>query len=179
MFTSPLAWLAVALLLFWAMGAYNRLVRLRAEAKTAFEQVERQLQQEVLMVTRLQAQVQPRPHQAELTAWIALQGAATQLAVTLALARQAPLDVERLDALSAAGDVLAMAWERIQRLDAHDLAGPRLPEDLGALHATLRADVRGAVEAFNRVVAHYNDAISQFPAALLAWVFAFRPGRTL
>jgi LemA protein len=179
MLTSPLAWLAAALLLFWAFGAYNRLVRLRADAKIAFEQVERQLQQEVLLVSSLQAQVALRPHEAEPAAWITLQGAATQLAVTLALARQAPLDTDRVDALCAAGDVLAMAWERIQRLDTHDLAGPRLPEELGTQHATLRADLRAAKEAFNRAVANYNEAIAQFPAALLAWVFAFRPGRPL
>jgi LemA protein len=28
-------------------------------------------------------------------------------------------------------------------------------------------------------VGRYNDAIAQFPAALLAWLFGFQPGRGL
>ena len=37
---SILSWTVAAGLLFWAVGAYNRLMRLRAEAHTAFAAVE-------------------------------------------------------------------------------------------------------------------------------------------
>ena len=36
-------WVVAAVLLFWALGAYNRLVRLRAEAKTAFATLDAEL----------------------------------------------------------------------------------------------------------------------------------------
>jgi LemA protein len=34
-----------------------------------------------------------------------------------------------------------------------------------------------AADRFTRAVAHYNAAIGQFPAVLLAWLFGFEPGR--
>lgn len=36
-----------------------------------------------------------------------------------------------------------------------------------------------ATEHFNQAVGRYNDAIAQFPAVLLAWLFGFQPGRGL
>ena len=36
-----------------------------------------------------------------------------------------------------------------------------------------------ATETFNEAVARYNEAIGQFPAILLAWLFGFQPGRGL
>ena len=36
-----------------------------------------------------------------------------------------------------------------------------------------------ATEQFNLAVGQYNDAIAQFPAAILAWLFGFQPGRGL
>ena len=35
MWSSPLFWIIVAVMVFWALGAYNRLVRLRAAAQAA------------------------------------------------------------------------------------------------------------------------------------------------
>ena len=39
--------------------------------------------------------------------------------------------------------------------------------------------VAAAAEEFNQTVQHYNDAVRQFPAVLLAWLFGFKPGRGL
>ncbi len=71
-----------------------------------------------------------------------------------------------------------MAWERAERDDAHDLAGPRLPETLTARRAQIvhRRRTR-AIEQFDQAVGRYNEAIAQFPAVLLAWLFGFKPGR--
>lgn len=69
-----------------------------------------------------------------------------------------------------------MAWERAERDDAHDLAGPRLPDTVLARRAQLAIQTHAATDQFNQAVAQYNEAIGQFPAVLLAWLFGFKPG---
>jgi LemA protein len=36
-----------------------------------------------------------------------------------------------------------------------------------------------AIDRFDRAVSRYNEGIAQFPAALLAWLFGFKPGRSV
>ena len=57
--------------------------------------------------------------------------------------------------------------------------GPRLPEAISATRAQLVLQIQAAANTFNAAVTRYNQAIAQFPAVLLAWVFGFKPGRPL
>lgn len=193
---SLLGWIAAAVLLFWSVGAYNRLVRLRADIHAAFGDVDAQLQQEVRLVESVVQEAMP-PDLPESTGspdaltpgpsqsqrrpsfWDALRGAAVQLSATLSAARARPLERRRIEALSAASGVLRMAWERVEREDAHDLAGPRLPETLSATRLQQLAQAQAAIDRYNQATARYNDAVAQFPAAVLAWVFGFKPARPL
>ena len=184
MTTSSLAtWIAAAVLLFWAVGAYNRLVRLRGDANTAFGALDAALSGQVQLVEQLVAGDGEPPASifggTESSFWGGLHGAASQLGASLALARHKPLDPDRIDALAAAQAVLAVAWERAERDDAHDLAGPRLPESLTSTRAQLTVQCIAAADRFSHAVEHYNAAIAQFPALLLAWLFGFRAGRGL
>ena len=175
-------WIAAGVLLFWTVGAYNRLVRLRGEANAAFGALEAELGRQVQLVEQLMAGEEPPASifgGTEHSFWGGLQGAASQLGASLAQARHRPLDPERIDALAAAQSVLAVAWERAERDDAHDLAGPRLPETLTATRAQITLHCIAAADRFSRAVEQYNAAIAQFPAVLLAWLFGFRPGRGL
>jgi LemA protein len=168
---------------FWAVGAYNRLVRLRGEANTAFGELDAELGKQVKLVRSITDDPAEPPASlfegAESSFWGGLQGAAGQLEAALASARARPLDPERMAALGAAQSVLVMAWERAERDDAHDLAGPRLPESITATRATMAVQCAGAAERFSQAVTRYNAAIAQFPAVLLAWLFGFKPGRGL
>ena len=94
--------------------------------------------------------------------------APAQLAATLHSAKSRPLDPDRIAALGAAQEVLAMAWDRAERDDAHDLAGPRLPENFSSERQQRVRMTLAAAETFNDAVAQYNDAIAQFPAVMLA-----------
>jgi LemA protein len=174
-------WGAAAVLLFWAVGAYNRLVRLRGEVNTAFSALDTELSRQVQLVAQLLPEGQDHPASvfdgAEGSFWGGLQGAASQLEAALVSARARPLDGERVAALASAQSVLAMAWDRAERDDAHDLAGARLPETLTATRAQLTAQCIAEAERFSQTVARYNHAIGQFPALLMAWLFGFRPGR--
>lgn len=178
--SSVVFWSAAAVLVFWAIGAYNRLMRLRADANTAFASLGAELGRQVELVrNQLPAPeaTQPAPLDAEGVFWGALHGAAGQLAASLAAARVRPLEPDGIAALSSAQHVLAMAWERAERDDAHDLAGARLPDTVLARRAQLEIQVHAATEQFNQAVARYNEGIGQFPALLLAWLFGFKPGR--
>ncbi|MEJ8838964.1 LemA family protein [Ramlibacter sp. AN1133] len=177
-----LPWVIAAVALFWAVGAYNRLVRLRSEANHAFAALEAELTKQAQLV---QECVPPEDEQAQSqftggsAFWGGLQGAAAQMQASLAAAKSRPLDPERIAALGAAQEVLSMAWDRAERDDAHDLAGPRLPENFSGERAQLVRMTQAATEHFNQAVNRYNEAIAQFPAALLAWLFGFHPGRGL
>lgn len=179
--SSVVLWSIAAVLLFWGVGAYNRLMRLRAEANIAFAALEAELSKQVALVHEClppPEPTQPAPLDGEPTSfWAGLHGAAAQFAASLAAARSRPLDPEGIAALSAAQDVLAMAWERAERDDAHDLAGPRLPETLTTRRAQIVIQTHAATDQFDQAVNRYNDAITQFPAVLLAWLFGFKPGR--
>lgn len=180
--TTFLPWVIAAVTLFWMVGAYNRLVRLRSDANGAFAALEAELQKQVQLV---HACVPPEDEWApsQFTGgsafWGGLQGAAAQLAASLASARARPLDPERIAALGAAQEVLSTAWDRAERDDAHDLAGPRLPDDFSGERTQLVRMTQAATEKFNQAVVHYNEAIAQFPAVLLAWLFGFHPARGL
>lgn len=169
-----------AVTLFWVVGAYNRLMRLRGEAKTAFAGLEAELSRQVALVREClppPEATQPAALDGGVSFWAGLHGAAAQFAASLAAARTRPFEPDGIAALSAAQDVLAMAWERAERDDAHDLAGPRLPETVTARRAQLAIQTYAAVDQFDRAVARYNEAIGQFPAVLLAWLFGFKRGR--
>jgi LemA protein len=176
---SLLSWTVAAVLLFWAVGAYNRLMRLRAEAHTAFAAVEGEFAKHVELVRKHlpgAELTQPAPLDQESTFWAGLQGAAGQFATALAAVHHRPLDARRVAALNAACDVLVVAWQAAERVDAHDLAGPRLPETVLARRAQLALQTHAAIEQFNTAIGRYNAGIAQFPAVLLAWLFGFKPG---
>lgn len=180
--SSLVFWSLVAVVLFWVVGAYNRLMRLRADAKTAFGVLEAELTRQVDLVRDQLPHpeaTQPASFDGEGAFWAGLHGAAAQFAASLAAARSRPLEPAGIAALSAARDVLAMAWERVERDDAHDLAGPRLPDTMTLRWAQLALQTHTATQQFNQAVDRYNEAIAQFPAVLLAWLFGFRPGRAV
>ena len=176
---SLLSWIIAAVLVFWTVGAYNRLVRLRAQAHSAFAAVEGEFGKQIELVRKYlpgAELTQPAPLEQESTFWAGLQAATRQFAAALAAVHNRPLDAKRVAALNAACDVLVAAWDNAAREDVHDLAGPRLPETVLARRSQLDVQTRTAIEQFNEAVGRYNDAIAQFPAALLAWLFGFKPG---
>ncbi len=170
MIPSHLLWWSVfAVLLFWTVGAYNRLVRLRADALRAFTPLGQQLQrftEHVLASAATDAGVY---------------GAATQFAASLAVARGKPLDAEAMAALDAASAVLRMAWQRL--CTEHDenraVPGLVLPVEARAQWDEIQRQAEQAAQEFASAIGTYNAAVGQFPAALLAWLFGFRQAAAL
>ena len=55
MWSNPFLWIFLALVLFWAVGAYNRLVRLRSTAIQAFGALDAHLMRWVAMLGEFDA----------------------------------------------------------------------------------------------------------------------------
>jgi LemA protein len=171
---------AAALLLFWGVGAYNRLMRLRSKAWSIFTSLLAQLERYAAWVN-VHA---PEPADGDAPpragdVWSNLRAASAQFSASLAAVRGKPTDGAAMAGLVAARAVLTMAW---QYLDDETLSRAR--SDLPA--AQLRAEwdaigtqVQGAEKAFAAAVQDYNQAVRQFPAVLLAWLFGFRRVRAL
>lgn len=181
----------VAVLLFWTVGAYNRLVRLRSQALQAFGALAVHLRRVISLAQSSARAATQRglppvdvdtpgaaPGDAAGTAAAGLNASATQCLASLQAAQARPLDAEAIAALAAARGVLAQAWKRLAE-EPDDLAGAPLPESLRGEWEQMGQQVASAADEFNQAVQRYNEAVSQFPAQVLAWVFGFRAARPL
>ena len=179
--TYPIAaWIALGVASFWSVGAYNRLVRLRSAALAAFQVLGEALAGYVVLVQDgFMPQASPSPAQsaqsldgAAAATWLGLQASSTQFDASLRVARRQPLDAASMAALQTALAVLQAAWRRAASgfVDRPLV----LPAALQAQWAERDQQVAHASAAFNRAVVAYNAAIAQFPALLMARLFAFR-----
>ncbi len=173
----------VGMLVFWAVGAYNRLVRLRSEAVKAFSALDNAVavQPALIKVAQLVVGAAPgpdvrQPGVADLAAWSRLEAASGQLALALANARARPLEPEPLRAFSAAYSVLTSTW---RTTEAECLDAAVSPQDLRARLAGLDEQAVAHAAVFDAAVAAYNLAIRQFPAMILAAIWQFRSAEPL
>ena len=181
-----IVWIVLAVGLFWSVGAYNRLMRLRAQAIAAFSALDPHLSNYVVLVDEqlkaasglalAQAVAAPRGA-GPATAWAGLQGASTQFEASLRVARKQALDAGAMAALETAHATLQMSWARVQEecRDYQDLLSP-LGQQQWAENARLATH---AIAGFNSAVLAHNAAVTQFPALLLAYLFSFRPAGCL
>ncbi len=172
---TPLAtWAFAAVVLFWATGAYNRLIRLRAQSIAAYAELDLQLLQYDALVQVLFPQTGLDP----LPAVQGVQSAAEQFEQSRKAALADPLDPQNLGALATAYKTLLVSWVKTCN-EPPDLAGARLPESMYQQWSAIGLACESARLEFNRCVDQYNQAIRQWPARILAWVFGLRPARTL
>ena len=163
----------VAALLFWIVGAYNRLVRLRGTIVRQFLPVEMQLtQREALLMQQLDALASVLP--SAVPRLDALRAACRQCHAASSHARVRPGAAGAIASLRLAEDIVG---EARARLPVQAVAGI----DLAALNAQLSATdttLAFARRQFNDAVTEYNDAVRQFPTALIVGLFGFRAAGT-
>ena len=177
MSTSQIIWgslVVVAVLLFWIVGAYNRLVRLRSAIVRRFPPVDEQfsvrhalLQQQIAVVAPALPDAAPRIE--------VLRAACQQVEAACAHARQRPGAAGAITSLRLADGILSEARARlpVQSVTGADLS--ELNAQLGASDATLAF----ARRHFNEAVTAYNAAVRQFPTVLIVGLFGFRSAGTL
>ncbi len=163
-----------ALLVFWMLGAHNRLVALRNDIIAAWAQVDEPLQRRGAALRPLVAALRshlPDEHgalDAALAAQLQLQSAAETLRARPSLAPRAQAVVAAEAALQAAlARLLALLEQRSDLAGADELA-PHVAELRDASQRLVFAR-----QLFNDAVGHYNAAAHQFPTRLLSSLFGF------
>lgn len=180
-------WLTAAVLLCWFLGAYNRLVRLRAQVIGTFAPLDQRLGQAMAQLPYGPAQ-SDQPAQEDGTEratsaqehayWAGLSAAGAQLEHALRIARKQPLDANAVAALKTAYATVQAVWQRRQG-DPNATWPAMAPVPNQRAWEDNMQVVRAAMDDFNQSVTAYNAAIRQFPALLLAYLFSFGPATCL
>lgn len=164
------AMIAAAVLLFWAVGAYNRLVSLRGELLRCFAPVDEQFRARHALLLRW-ADVPPAADDdADAVVREALRAACTQAEAACSHARPRPADADALTSLRLAEEILAQARARLPATGDEALAAALNDGDTTLAFARRQ---------FNEAVDNYNRAVSQFPTWVIAGLFGFRKAGTL
>lgn len=184
---SMVVWVGAAVVVFWAVGAHNRLVRLRSRVVTSFSQLARIFGQTIEMLKAHSQQgfmeqeaveSAGTSHTGHQIAWQGFFAAVDQFSVALKAAQLQPLDKLTLGALATAHATLVLSWDRLGTC-LPEAGASALAEGLRSQweHFIIQAEM--AQSEFNRQVCAYNEAIAQFPALILAWIFDFKPAQIL
>ncbi len=165
-----------ALLIFWAVGAYNRLVRLTNTIANAFGHIDVQLKRRYDLIPNLvQACKKYLSHERETMA--AVISARNQAKAASDAVRSRPTSALAVTTLAAAEQTLTSS---LGSLFAFNEAYPELKSDqtireLSEALSSTDNQVTFARQAFNDAVLDYNHARGQFPAVLIAKLFSFAP----
>ena len=170
------ALLAVALLGFWILGAYNRLVEMRNNATDAWAEAAEVLRRRADALTQLAGALR-EPLAAEAASLDTLNSAHDQAARATLQMSSRPLRAENAAAWRDAETRLLAAASRVFSLveSAGDLG--EAPPIAAAITAWREAAQRLAYsrQRFNDAAAAHDDALAAFPTSLLVGLFGFAP----
>ena len=158
-----------AVAVFWIVGAYNRMVRLRSDLVARFAAVDDRYKQRHALLER-QLELLSAALSAAAPRLDALRAACRQADAAREHARVRPGAASAVTSLRVAEEILADARSRVPVQSA---VGVDLPE-LNARLATSDTALAFARSEFNAAVALYNEAVRQFPTVLVARLFSFR-----
>ena len=172
--TSLVAIVILALLLFWGVGVFNRLVRLRNTIINGFAQIDVQLKRRYDLIPNLvEAAKKYMAHErATLEAVIA---ARNQARAANDLARAKPADATAVGALAAAEQMLGGSLGRLLAVAENypDLKADETIRDLSEELTSTENKVSFARQAYNDAVTEYNTATEKFPNVLIASSMGF------
>ena len=155
---------AVALLLLYALGIYNRLVRLRALVKEAFSGITVQLRRRADLIPNLVESVQGyAAHEREVFEEVSRARAATVNAGSVQATAQADAQMTGL----------------LGRLFAVAEAYPELKANTNFLQlqdqlSSIETELQGARRYYNATVRDLNSTIQSFPPVLIAGPLGFK-----
>lgn len=182
---SLLLWLLLATGIFWAVGVYNRLMRLRARGWDALGSVDKCLTQLLDLACKrfgvadvAAARAASRFEESIPQDWAALVECLVELDEALRMVRAQPLQRDSMRSLAQAADGLQREWQRLNDAPL-DLAGTAVPEDMREAWNGLADKGRNARNGLNQILDSYDAAIAQFPARLLAGFMGFEPAGRL
>ena len=170
----------IAVAVFWAVGAYNRLVSLRNKFKNAFAQIDVQLRRRYDLIPNLVETAKGYlSHEREtLEAVIAARGAAM---AGLSAAKGSPGDPAAMAELASSQGLLNGALGRLMAVaEAYpDLKANQNMMQLTEELTSTENKVAFARQAFNESVMAYNNRREVFPSSIFAGMFNFTPAALL
>ena len=166
----------LALLVFWAVGAYNRLVRLKNTIANAFGQIDVQLKRRYDLIPNL-VEAARKYLQHERNTLEAVTLARNQAKTASDAVRSKPADAAAVTALATAEQALDGSLGRFFALaEAYpDLKADETIRELSEELTSTENKVAFSRQAYNDAVLDYNNAQGQFPAMLIASAFSFAP----
>lgn len=167
----------VAVTVFWAVGAYNRLVGLRNQVSSAFGQLDLPLKRRYELIPTVVERVRAYLTHAEAPTLAAVVAARRHALGAEQAAAAQPMSASALGALAGAEQVLDGALRHLLAVvDQH----PELKADEAMIGLTeellsIEKRVGYARQAYNDQVQAYNEAVGHFPALVLARMLGFMP----
>ena len=179
----------LATLFFWAVGAYNRLVVLRANIAKQFAAVDAQLLRVLVWLQgNLPASMRDMLSEMEEAALpeallknerdLSLLDILEALSDSLDAARTQPLSPVVMQQVNQNRLALA-AWAKAEVRAGQSGEATWFIDPLPYKFDRLKAQAWPLMDAYNQAAAKYNEAVSQFPASVLAKQVKFVPAQTL
>ena len=179
----------LATLFFWAVGAYNRLVVLRANIAKQFSAVDAQLLRVLVWLQgNLPASMRDMLSEMEEAALpeallknerdLKLLDILEALSDSLDAARTQPLSPVVMQQVNQNRLALA-AWAKAEVRAGQSGEATWFIDPLPYKFDRLKAQAWPLMDAYNQAAAKYNEAVSQFPASVLARQVKFVPAQTL
>lgn len=170
----------VLVVVFWAVGAYNRLVGLQNQFKNAFAQIDVQLKRRYDLIPNLVETAKGyMKHERE--ALEAVIAARNQAVTANAKASADPTDPNAMHMMAAAEGMLTSSLGKMFALSE---AYPELKANQNMMQLTEELTstenrIAFARQAYNDGVMQYNTSREQFPGSIIAGMFAFKPAELL
>lgn len=179
----------LAVLFFWAVGAYNRLVLLRTSVAKQFAAVDAQLLRVLVwlqgnlpvsmrdMLSEMEEAALPEAllkNERDLKLLRILE----ELSDSLDLARTQPMSASAMQRVNQERLALA-AWAKAEVRAGQTGEATWFIDPLPYKFDRLKAQAWPLMDAYNQAAFKYNEAIHQFPASLLAKQVKFLPAQML
>lgn len=168
------------LILFWGIGAYNRLIGMRNQFKNAFAQIDVQLKRRYDLIPNLveTAKGYVKHERDTLEAVIA---ARNQAMTVNAQAAANPANADAMQKMVVAEGTLNSSLGKMFALSESypDLKANQNMMQLTEELTSTENRIAFARQAYNDGVMQYNISIEQFPRQIIARIFAFGPAELL
>lgn len=171
---------ASTLLVFWSVGAYNRLIRLKNAIAVAFGQLDVQLKRRHDLIPIL-VEIAKKYLQYEPETLEAVTIARNQARAACDAVRSRPASAQAVLGLAEAEQTLQVSLGRLFAVAGAypELKADQTVKELAEELASTENKGSFARQAFNDAVLSYNNAQGQFPAVMLARAFGFAPSAML
>ena len=170
----------IAVVVFWAIGAYNRLVDLRNRFKNAFAQIDVQLKRRYDLIPNLVETAKAYMKHERETLEAVIKARNTAVTANAAAAAN-PGNPAAMQGLMTAEGALTGALSKLFALaEAYpDLKANQNMMQLSEELTGTENKIAFSRQAFNDAVMTYNTATQQFPSNVIAGMFSFTPAELL